>query len=150
MDGDLLVIGDAVQTITFEFDNNNVFLPTNVPISLNPGTSNAIADAIVSAIHDPDPLNQRGIRPLSLSANHAGNGRVVLGITRNHLLDATRTPTLTAAGGVSAGESFAIIDDTTGNTVTFEFDNTGDAVNVAAGHVAVPFTSVQHHRSNCG
>ncbi len=131
-DGNTLIVGDATKTVTFEFDSDGNTQPTNVAISLNPGTRDAIANAIVAGI-----ISQG----LSLKPVNAGNGRVVLGITANHVLNASGTPSLTRVAGVTEGATFAISDQTTGQTVTFQFDDIGTATTVTGNNVAVRFTT---------
>ncbi|MCA9144379.1 MAG: tandem-95 repeat protein [Planctomycetales bacterium] len=131
-DGNTLIIGDATRTITFEFDSDGNTQPTNVAISLTPGDQNSIANAIVTGI-----ANQG----LSLKAVNAGNGRIVVGIASNGLLNISGTPSLTRVAGVSEGETFGITDSTTGQTVTFQFDDIGTATAVAGNNIPVRFTS---------
>ena len=131
-DGNTLIVGDATRTVTFEFDSDGNTQSTNVAISLNPGTQNAIANAIVAGI-----INQG----LSLQPVNAGNGRIVLGVTSNHVLNASGTPSLTRVAGVTEGATFAIADNTTGQTVTFQFDDIGTGTTVAGNNVPVRFTT---------
>ncbi|MFV1964650.1 MAG: GEVED domain-containing protein, partial [Pirellulaceae bacterium] len=140
-DGNTLTIGDARRTVTFEFDSDGTVLPTSIPVPLAGGTQAEVADALVTAITDED-------LGLSLNAVHAGRGRVVVGITPRDVLDISGTPALTRVAGVTAsngivpGDTFQITDSLAGATVTFEYDDVGDAFDVVIGNVAIPFTTV--------
>ncbi|MDZ4850413.1 MAG: tandem-95 repeat protein [Pirellulaceae bacterium] len=126
-DGSSFTITNNNQTVTFEFDNNLLSIPTNVRIPFTSASSQAeIASQVAAAIQ---------ASTLGLTTTLLSNGRVDLGfLPALQLLIQPQTGLTTQRGSVSDGETFTVSNGAT--TVTFEFDNT--TLNNGRGNANVP------------
>jgi VCBS repeat-containing protein len=136
IDGEIVIVNDGTNSVSFEFDRNSLVLPGSVAVpydglSSQQDVAQSLADAINQAVADGDLA---GVEARVLS-----DGRVLIGApagATTRIIGSSVTQSaenlallLPAAGDVAEGQTFTLSDGVT--QLTFEFD-TNNAV--AAGN----------------
>ena len=138
-DGETFVVSNGSNTVTFEFDKDDVFSGANFRIPFTSvSTQDEIAISIVEALQEAN---------LGLSPVNLGRGRVHLGSTADHVLTlptsgAGRSSLIGSgqAGGIADGDNFTLDDGQ--NLLRFEFDNDGVT---EFGTISIPFQFANTH-----